>query len=48
MAKIIKLAETTLVAVHGAMATPIKKVAGLSAAVSEGIASFVSGKRKES
>ncbi len=47
MAKIIKIAEVTLVAVHGAMATPIKKIAGLSSAVSEGISAFVSGKRKE-
>jgi hypothetical protein len=47
-AQIIKIAETTLTAVHGAMATPIKKFAGLSSAVTEGISSFVSGKRKES
>ena len=47
MAKIIKIAETTLTAVHGAIATPIKKIAGLSSAVTEGISSFVSGKRKE-
>lgn len=46
-AQIIKIAETTLVAVHSAMATPIKKIAGLSSAVTEGISSFVSGKRKE-
>ena len=48
MAKIIKIAETTLTAMHAAMAFPIKKVAGLSSALSEGISSFVSGKRKES
>ena len=48
MAKIIKIAETTLTAMHAAMASPIKKVAGLSSALSEGISSFVSGKRKES
>ena len=48
LAQIIKVAETTTVAVHGAMATPIKKIAGLSSAVTEGISSFVSGKRKES
>ncbi len=47
MAKIIKIAETTLTSVHGAIAAPIKKVAGLSSAVTEGISSFVSGKRKE-
>jgi hypothetical protein len=34
--------------VHGAVAVPIKKFAGLSSAVTEGISSFVSGKRKES
>jgi hypothetical protein len=48
MAKMIKIAEITLTAIHGAMATPVKKVAGLSSAVSEGISSFVSGRRKES
>jgi hypothetical protein len=47
LAQIIKVAETTTVAVHGAMATPVKKIAGLSSAVTEGISSFVSGKRKE-
>jgi hypothetical protein len=47
MAKIIKIAESTLTATHEALASPIKKVAGLSSAVTEGIASFVSGKRKE-
>jgi hypothetical protein len=48
LAQIIKVAETTTVAVHGAMATPIKKIVGLSSAVTEGFSSFVSGKRKES
>ena len=47
LAKMIKIAEVTLTAVHAAMATPVKKVAGLSSAVSEGISSFVSGRRKE-
>ena len=47
VAQIIKVAETTTTAVHGAVAAPIKKVASISSAVSEGIASFVSGKRKE-
>lgn len=47
-AQIAKVAESTTIAVHGAVATPIKKVAGFSSAVSQGIASFVSGKRKES
>ncbi len=48
LAQIIKVAESTTTAVHGAVATPIKKVAGLSSAVTEGISSFVSGRRKES
>lgn len=48
MANIIKIAETTLTAVHGAIASPIKKVAGLSSAVTEGIAAFISGRKKES
>ena len=48
LAQIIKVAESTTTAVHGAVATPIKKVASLSAALTEGIASFVAGKRKES
>jgi predicted PurR-regulated permease PerM len=47
MAKIVKMAETTLTAVQAVLTSPIKKVAGLSSAVSEGISSFVSGKRKE-
>jgi uncharacterized protein YoxC len=48
VAQIVKVAETTTTAVHSAVAKPIKKVAGFSSAVTEGIASFVSGKRKES
>jgi hypothetical protein len=48
LAQIIKVAESTTTAVHGAVAVPIKKFAGLSSAVTEGISSFVSGKRKES
>jgi hypothetical protein len=45
---IVKTAETTTTAVHGVVATPLKKVAGLASAVNEGIATFVSGKGKES
>ena len=48
VAQIIKIAESTTTAVHDAVAAPIKKVASFSSAVSEGISSFVSGKRKES
>src|SRR4030042_4088611 len=45
--EIVKIAETTTTAVHGVVAAPIKKFAGLSAAVSEGISAFLSGKKKE-
>jgi uncharacterized protein YoxC len=47
VAGILKVAETTTTAVQGAVARPIKKIAGISSAVTEGVASFVSGKRKE-
>jgi hypothetical protein len=47
VAQILRVAENTTTAVHGAVAAPIKKVASISSAVTEGIASFVSGKRKE-
>lgn len=47
VAGILKVAETTTTAVQGAVAKPIKKIAGISSAVTEGVASFVSGKRKE-
>jgi hypothetical protein len=47
VAQIVRVAETTTTAVHGVVATPIVKLAGLSAAVSEGISAFVSGRKKE-
>jgi hypothetical protein len=47
LAQILKVAETTTTAVGGVVAAPIKRVAGLSSAVTEGITAFVSGKRKE-
>jgi hypothetical protein len=47
MAKIIKVAETTLIAAQGMLASPVKKVAGLSSAVSEGVSAFFSGKKRE-
>jgi uncharacterized protein YoxC len=47
VAQVLKIVETTTSAVHGAVAAPIKKVASFSSAISEGISSFVSGKRKE-
>lgn len=47
VAQILKVAEGTTTAVHNAVAAPIKKMASISSAVSEGITSFVSGKRKE-
>jgi hypothetical protein len=47
VAGIMKTAEQTTTAVHGAVAKPMRKAAGLAAGVSEGITSFISGKRKE-
>jgi hypothetical protein len=47
VAQIAKVAETTTTAVHSAVSAPIRKVASLSSAVTEGISSFVSGRRKE-
>jgi uncharacterized protein YoxC len=47
VAQVLKIVESTTSAVHGAVAAPIKKVASFSSAVSEGISSFISGKRKE-
>jgi hypothetical protein len=47
VAEIVKTAEHATTAVHGAVARPMRKVAGLAAGVSEGIASFFAGKRKE-
>ena len=48
VAQIMKVAESATTAVHSAVAAPIRKMSSISSAVSEGIASFVSGKRKES
>jgi predicted PurR-regulated permease PerM len=48
VAQMLKVAENTTTAVHNAVAKPIKMVASLSSAVSEGVTSFVSGRRKES
>lgn len=39
--------ESTTVAVQAAVSNPIKKVAGLSAGVSEGVSTFLKGWRKE-
>jgi ABC-type transporter Mla subunit MlaD len=47
VAGILKVAENTTSAVHDAVAKPIKKIAGISAAITEGVTSFISGKRKE-
>jgi hypothetical protein len=48
VAEIVKTAEVTTTAVHGAVAKPIQKVAGLAAGISAGVRSFVSQGRKES
>jgi len=47
VAQIVKVAETTTAAVQRAVSKPIKKVASVSSAISEGVSSFISGKRKE-
>jgi hypothetical protein len=47
VASIAKVAESTTTAVHEAVSKPIKKIAGLSSALTEGISSFVSGRRRE-
>jgi len=48
VAEIVKTAEQTTTAVHGAVAKPVRKVAGLAAGLSEGVSSFLSGRGKES
>ena len=47
VATIAKHAEDTTTAVRGAVTKPIKKVAGVSAAVSEAVGTFLFGKGKE-
>ena len=47
VAEIVKTAEHTTTAVHDAVAKPARKAAGLAAGVTEGIATFLSGKGKE-
>ena len=46
VAGIVKTAEQTTTAVHGAVSKPIRKVAGVAAGINAGIASFVSRRRK--
>lgn len=40
--------ENTTTAVHSAISSPVKKVAGLSAGLEEAISTFLRGRRKES
>jgi hypothetical protein len=47
VAGIVRAAEQTTTAVQGVVTKPIKMVAGLAAGASEGIKSFLSGRRKE-
>lgn len=47
-AEIVKTAEQTTTAVYGAVSKPMKKAAGLAAALNRGIESFFAGKGKES
>ena len=48
VAEIMKTAEQTTTAVHGAIAKPIRKIAGVAAGVSAGVSSFLTRRRKES
>lgn len=47
VATIAKHAEDTTTAVRGAVTTPVKKVAGVAAGVSEAVGTFLFGKGKE-
>jgi len=44
VAEIVRTAEVTTTAVHGAVAKPVQKVAGVAAGVSAGVSSFFSRK----
>lgn len=46
VAGIVKTAEQATTAVQGAVAKPIRKIAGLATGVSEGVVSFLSGRRR--
>ena len=48
VAGIVRTAEVTTMAVQGAVAKPIKKIAGLAAGVNAAVTSFVTRRRKES
>jgi hypothetical protein len=47
VAEMIKVAEHTTTGVYGAVSKPVRQVAGLASGLKEGVASFLSGKRKE-
>ena len=47
VAEIVRTAEVTTTAVHGAVAKPIKKIAGLAAGANAAISSLLSRRRKE-
>jgi len=46
VAEIVRTAEQTTTAVHGAVSRPLRALAGLAAGVSEGVSSFFSTLRK--
>jgi hypothetical protein len=46
VAEIVRTAEVTTTAIHGAVAKPIQKMAGVAAGVSAGVRSFISRGRK--
>ena len=47
VAEIVKTAEQTTTAIHGAVARPARKAAGLAAGVSEGLSSLLTRRGKE-
>ncbi|MCX8032843.1 MAG: hypothetical protein N3B14_05585 [Thermoleophilia bacterium] len=47
VAEIAKVAEESVTAVKSAISRPVRRVAGLAAGISEGLATFFSTRRKE-
>jgi hypothetical protein len=47
VAEIVRTAEVTTTAIHGAVSKPVQKVAGLFAGLNAGVTSFFTRKRKE-
>lgn len=45
--EMVKVAETTVTGVYGAVTKPVKQASGVAAGVKAGVSSFLSGKGKE-